>query len=131
VLETEAPSDPKSLELGWGLWRIAPLCEGFNPPQMPGQQVSGYSFMGERDKYLAVTPNRVVRLQCTEDSFFIQYQGGTHESVAFLVLDARAGITNGTITVIEHALDASGSGALRCSLDAGCVVEVGVALQKH
>ena len=42
------------LEFGFGLWRVAPLCEGFNQPTDPAQKVSGYALLGEPDKYLAV-----------------------------------------------------------------------------
>ena len=42
------------LEFGFGLWRVAPLCEGFNQPTDPAQRVSGYALLGEPDKYLAV-----------------------------------------------------------------------------
>ena len=129
-LSTETPRT--EVELGFGLWRVAPLCEGFSIPTRPGQQVSGYALLGETNKYLAVTPQRFVRLQCSggEGSFFIQYQGGAFEALSILLIDARGGMANATIVEMKHSLDASGHGAIRCD-NGGCAVERGRGYDSH
>ena len=58
-------------ELGFSLWRVAAVCVGFStsPPGSP--EGGGFALLGERDKYLAVAPQRVKRMQCTESEFFM------------------------------------------------------------
>jgi hypothetical protein len=125
-LELSTPMPHGGDELGFGLWRVAPLCEGFSIPTRPGQQVCGYALLGETNKYLAVTPQRFVRLQCSggEGTFFIQYQGGAFEAMSIMLLDATGGMANATLVEIKHSLDRHGRGAVRCD-DDGCAVERG------
>ena len=66
-MSTTAPS---AEELGFSLWRVAAVCIGFSAggASVPG---GGFALLGERDKYLAVAPQRVKRMQCTETEFFV------------------------------------------------------------
>ena len=113
-----ATTPANEADLGFSLTRVAAVCVGF----ASGVDGAGFALLGERTKYLAVAPQRVKRMQCTSGEFFVQWYGSAGEAVYMLVLDARNGVSNGTIVGMGMTHAEAGLGAMRCTAADGCTM---------
>ena len=116
-----ATTPANEADLGFGLWRVAAVCVGFASGSVESDG-AGFALLGERTKYLAVAPQRVKRMQCTSGEFFVQWYGSAGEAVNMLVLDARNGVSNGTIVGMGMTHTEAGLGTMRCTVADGCTM---------
>ena len=89
---------------------------------------NGWALLGERDKYLAVSPQRVSKLECAEDAraqIRVDLIGADlGEVVELLFLDASCcsgeDLSNSTIVVARVVVKQSGGAQIECTAGKGC-----------